>query len=140
MMKSGQRFGYGVGLAIATSMALILPGVAQPANQSDITGTNVFNSPTDFYEQLGDRLDPATLDEARRLSQDLDDAYAACQASVQEAANQPRRFAIGTPTNTSCVSPECQRYSQLVEQIRNFLLEIGLDAETVDQTVPQRVW
>jgi len=113
---------------------------ALPSNLSDNTGTNVWNNTAPIFAP--DRLvDPEIISTARQFSQSLDDAYRACVASANAAANAPRRFARGTEApNVVCNSPECQRLNSLINESRTFLN--GLDSSQLQQLRASdvRVW
>jgi hypothetical protein len=122
-------------LLTVLSLSLLLLGKADIAsanpsiqiiaqlNQSDVTGTNVGDivAPIVLDEDTIEGLDPATLQTAQQLSQDLEEAYAACQASRATAANTPRRFARGSAATEVCTSPDCDRLNSLMQQARTFL-------------------
>lgn len=117
-----------IGLSILGAAIADLPAIAQPPNQSDITGTNVFDS---SMPNLGinSKFDPKILDTAKKLSKDLEDAYKACQAS--STAKGPRRFARGpADANQVCATSECQNLNRLVGEARTFLS--GLDKTHAD--------
>ena len=107
---------------------------ANPPNQSDITGTNIFNSIAPDFESY--QLDAATRAEASRLSDALNQAYADCLASIDAVQQGPRRFALGVPSDELCISPECQAFQTLLQQTRAFLAENGIDTEAINT----RVW
>lgn len=97
------------------------PAIAVPPNQSDNTGTNIWNNVVPIFRG-GGKLSPEIINTAKRLSKDLDDAYAACEASKAAAANAPRRFARGADNSQEpCISAECQRLNSLVEETKTFL-------------------
>lgn len=117
------------------------PAVANPPNQSDVTGTNVFNSVApDFFDVYGDRLDPETLVEAERLSNRLDDSYAACLASAEAARSFPRRFARGSSSANVCTSPDCMQFESLLRETRQFLSNIDATTVDLDQFFRDRPW
>ena len=108
--------------AVLSSGLLAIPATAgNPAagNQSDITGTNIWNSVAPIFKMDG-RLSPEILSNARRLAQELDEVSARCSnASVPMG---PRRFA--RRPGQVALSPDCQRLNQLVEETRTFLAEV----------------
>lgn len=147
-MRHTARRGWRVGLtAIATVAATMLsvnlarPAAAIPPNQSDITGTNVFNSVApDFFDEYGDRLDPETLAAAERLSNLLDDAYADCIESAEVARALPRRFARGSSRPTVCTSPQCRQFEALLQETRQFLASLEVTTTDLDQLLRDRPW
>lgn len=121
---------WGVLISIASMMAL--PAQANPPNQSDITGTNIFNSVAPDFDSY--QLDEATRAEASRLSDALNRAYENCLDSVDRV--QPRRFALGSPPSDLCISPECETFRRLLQQTRVFLTENGIETENINT----RIW
>jgi hypothetical protein len=107
---------------------------ANPPNQSDITGTNIFNSVAPDFDSY--QLDAATRAEASRLSESLNRAYGDCLNSVDRVQQGPRRFALGNPSSELCISPECQTFRNLLQQTRAFLSENGINTEEINT----RVW
>jgi hypothetical protein len=127
-------------LACSAFMVSMAPASALPPNQSDITGTNVWNNTAPIFAP-GQPLNPELISTARRFSQDLNDAYAACTASANAAANAPRRFARGAENpNAVCNSPECQRLNLLINDAKTFLN--GLDSSQLQQLKASnvRIW
>jgi hypothetical protein len=123
-----------LGLSIGLVLSLALPAWANPPNQSDITGTNVFNSIAPEFESYG--FDAATLAQARSLSEALNTAYGACVASVDAARGLPRRFALGPASNAPCITAACEDYERWLAETRAFLSQLGVEPESV----PARVW
>jgi len=114
---------------------------ANPPNQSDVTGTNVFNNVAPgFLGDYGEFLDPATLAEAERLSQDLDEAYRLCQASAEAAEDQPRRFALGDADETPCTSAACVAYGELLSETEQFIADVEAAATELEQLYRERLW
>lgn len=111
------------------------PALAQTSNQSDITGPNVSDitgpnvsdiTGPNVSDNTGTAVDGIFFDDetiaaAQLLAAELEEAYAACVASAEGAPNQPRRFARGTGSSEPCVSAECARLNQLMEEARLFL-------------------
>lgn len=121
-----------IGLVISTSLIgsglIALPGSAQPPNQSDITGTNVWNNTAPIFN--GDKLNPDILNNARRLSQDLEGASTRCCNAPPPSG--PRRFARGpADPNEVCISPDCQRLNSLVQETKTFLNDVTPQVEQV---------
>lgn len=125
--------------ALISGIVFAPPSMAQ-SNQSDITGTNVFESyAPDFFELEG--LDPELAARAEELSQELEEANQACIDSRATVTNQPRRFARGPGhSNAVCISPECLRLNQLTEEARAFLAQVEAQIEAVNQAVDSRTW
>lgn len=124
---------------LISGIVVASPGMAQ-SNQSDITGTNVFESyAPDFFELEG--LDPELAARAEELSQELDEANQACIDSRAAVANQPRRFARGAQhSNALCISSECVQLNQLIEEARAFIAQVEAQIEDVNQAVDTRTW
>lgn len=112
----------GVGICTATSVG------AQPPNQSDTSGTNVFNNTAPRFRTPAG-LDPELVNRASQISQELTDAQNAYNAAEQAAAQTVRRYAV-RPTEP-CVNPVLDRLNRAVEQARTFLA--GLDQNQLDQ-------
>lgn len=130
----------GVGLSILSGMILTVPAFAADPTQSDITGTNIWNSTAPIFGTQRN-IDPEILNTARRLSTDLEEAYTACAASAEAVADVPRRFARGAKPEEICDSVECQRLSQLIQETNKFLS--GLDsvqAERLRASGAFQVW
>lgn len=147
MSMRGWQRRVGLVAASGTVAALVAGGWGVPAfsqtppNQSDITGTNVFNSVApDFFDEYGDRLDPETLAEAQRLSDRLDEAYSACLESVDRAESQPRRFALGSGSSGTCTSAECEQFNSLLRETQQFLAQIQGTSFDVEQFLRDRPW
>lgn len=110
-----------IGISLIGGAIITTPASAQIPNQSDITGTNIWNSTVPRLGS-GSRLDPEIIKTAQRISKDIDDAYTACAASAQAAAKLPRRFALNPDTlKEVCNSPECQNLTRLVEEAKTFV-------------------
>lgn len=135
-------------LSLASGAMLMRPATAQQnqsditgPNQSDITGPNVFDRTGPNVFDGNRRLDPEVIDRARQISQDLDDAYAACTASRANATTGPRRFARGLAPGGECNSPECQRLNTLIQQARSFLSSLDpVQAELLRSNPQYRLW
>lgn len=126
-------------LSVASIVGFAAPSMAQ-LNQSDITGTNVFESyAPDFFEFEG--LDPALAERAEELSQELDQANQACIDSQATAANLPRRFARGASRASGvCVSPACQRLNQLMDEARSLIAQVEAQREEINRSGEGRPW
>ncbi|MGB3491125.1 MAG: hypothetical protein WBA57_00245 [Elainellaceae cyanobacterium] len=148
-MRNKARRGWRVGLTAMGTVAVAVlsvnmarPAAANPPNQSDITGTNVFNSVApDFFDNFGDRLDPATLAEAERLSNRLDEAYQTCLNSAAAAESLPRRFARGAARPiAACTTPQCRQFEALLQETRQFLASVEATTVDLDQFLRDRIW
>ncbi|MBD1925832.1 hypothetical protein H6F74_05975 [Trichocoleus sp. FACHB-90] len=117
------------------------PVNANPPNQSDNTGTNIWNNTAPRFGS-GSKLDPEIINTARRLSKDLDDAYAACVASAEAFAKLPRRFARGAAISpVDCNTPECQRLNSLLEETKRFISSLdSLEAERLRASGALEIW
>lgn len=116
---------WSIGLSLMGGAAWVAPAIAIPTNQSDITGTNIWNSTAPIFDSPSG-LDTATINRARELSEALERAAAECDRSVAAVADLPRRFARGTPPETPqvCISRECETLNSLTEETRIFLSTI----------------
>jgi hypothetical protein len=126
---------------LALGGAIAAPAQAQNlSNQSDISGTNVFNTVSpDFFDQYREVLSPEDLTTAQELSSRLNDAYAACLDSSNRATG-PRRFALGPAPNVPCTTAECEALDSLLEQTRAFLARIGASTDGVTRVLEDRPW
>lgn len=127
-----------IGTSLVSSGLSTLPASAVPPNQSDITGTNVWNNTAPIFEN-GGKLSPEILNNARRLSQELEDASAGCcNASIPV---EPRRFARHPGNaNQACLSPDCQRFNSLVEETRVFLDDVNRSQAQQIRANRNRTW
>jgi len=101
---------------------------AQVNNQSDTSGTNVFNNTAPrFPSRPG--INPDTLATANRLSQELTEARNAYNTIEQEATRAPRRFARGP--GEECVNPALSRLNEAIKASQDFLS--GLDSTQLEQ-------
>lgn len=127
-----------IGTSLVSSGLSILPAHAVPPNQSDITGTNVWNNTAPIFEN-GSELSPEILNNARRLSQELEDASASCCNA--SAPVEPRRFARRPGnTNEACSSPDCQRLDNLVEETKVFLDDVNRSQAQQVRANRNRTW
>lgn len=93
---------------------------AQPPNQSDITGTNIWNNTAPIFDQDG-KLDPAILENARRLDQALEESTDACCNQVKPV--EPRRFSR-QPGSANPACGDCLELNSLVQETEIFLDEV----------------
>jgi hypothetical protein len=126
----------------ALTLGIVGPVFSQnPPNQSDITGTNIFNSVAPgFVGSLGETLDPEILAEAQRLASALDEAYLACRDSIEAAAAVPRRFSVRGPSDQACVTSECVTYDLLLRETQSFVADVEADTADRDRFNTDRVW
>ncbi|MBE9127562.1 MULTISPECIES: hypothetical protein [unclassified Coleofasciculus] len=127
-----------IGTSVVSSGLMATPGKALPPNQSDITGTNIWNNTAPIFEEEG-KLSPAILDEARRLDEALENASEQCCNVSKPVA--PRRFSRTPPDpNRVCSNPDCVELDSLVEETRDFLDDVDrLRAEQV-RANRNRLW
>lgn len=132
-----------IGLVIGTSLVgsglLTLSASAQQApNQSDITGTNIWNNTAPIFEN-GGKPNPEILNNAQRLSQELEEASSRC-CNTPTPVN-PRRFARspGNP-NDVCISPDCQKLNSLVEETKVFLDDVNRSQAERVSANRNRIW
>lgn len=113
----------------AIAAAICLVNARTVFSQSDVTGTNTWNSTTPIFE-IESQLDPETLAQAQELSQALNDSYATCVASVENVSNLPRRFSRRSENSDRiCISADCAKYNRLLEETKTFLSQIDLPEE-----------
>lgn len=118
-------------LCVGTLLTFSTPAKAD-GSFPDISGTNVWNSTAPVFDTRGGGIDPALLDRARRLNQEADEAYKACDAAVLAAQQQgpqgPRQY-LRNPGSVEAVYPEaCQRLNALRDEavsLRRQLDEAG---------------
>jgi hypothetical protein len=126
-------------LALFVSSALLaLPATAQVTNQSDITGTNVWNNTVPVFRNNG-QLKPEILDNARRLDEQLGDASNRCCNAPPPSG--PRRFARGMrDPNEVCINPDCQQLNSLVGETKVFLGEVNRLQTEQQRASSNRAW
>lgn len=147
-MYKMRSLGWVMGISIASVAIAIAPINAQ-TNQSDNTGTNVWNNTAPRFPS-GSRLSQEIINKAKQLAQELADAKAACAASVEAAAKRPRRFARirpGTPPpnphhpQPECISAECENLKRLEAEAKAFLSSLHKDQQDELRTNPIfRIW
>lgn len=129
MMNARKWTGLVIGLSLLGNGLVAVPALANPPNQSDITGTNIWNSPAPIFEEGGE-LDPAILERAQRLDRELGEAAARCCNTATPRG--PRRFARQPrDPNVACANPECERLDELVRETEVFLDEVDREVEAV---------
>ncbi len=121
---------------LVTSGFMTLPAVAQVPNQSDITGTNVWNNPVPLFRNDG-QLKPEILENARSLDQQLGNASNRCCNTPAS----PRRFARGSrDPNEVCISPDCQQLNSLIDQTKIFLGDVNRLQGEQQRASRKRAW
>jgi hypothetical protein len=124
-----------MGTALVGSGLLAVPANAVPPNQSDITGTNIWNSVAPIFKMNG-KLDPEILSTARRLARELDEVSARCGNA--SAPMGPRRFA--RRPGQIALSSDCQRLDRLVMETRAFLDEVKRSQAQQRSASRNRMW
>lgn len=124
-----------IGTSLLGSGLLSIPANAVPPNQSDITGTNIWNSVAPIFKMNG-KLSPEILSTARRLARELDEVSARCGNA--SAPMGPRRFAR-RPSKLA-KSPDCQQLDRLVAETRAFLDEVKRSQAQQRSASRNRMW
>ena len=85
--------------------------------QEDFSGTNVWNAPAPIIDG-GSQIDAEIINSAIQLSQDLENAYAACDRSL-----------------------DCQEINSLIEKVNDFLNNLtDSQAEQLRRSGNLRIW
>jgi hypothetical protein len=127
-MRNTRWLSWMVGVALVGGGLWTGSAQAQVNNQSDTSGTNVFNNTAPrFPSRPG--VNPDTLATANRLSQELTEARNAYNTIEQEATRVPRRFARGP--GGECVNPALSRLNEAIKASQDFLS--GLDSTQLEQ-------
>ena len=127
-MRNTRWLSWMVGVALVGGGLWAGSAQAQVNNQSDTSGTNVFNNTAPrFPSRPG--INPDTLATANRLSQELTEARNAYNTIEQEATRVPRRFARGP--GEECVNPALSRLNEAIKASQDFLS--GLDSTQLEQ-------
>lgn len=138
VMHKWKWMGWIIGTSLVSSGLIALPANAMPPNQSDITGTNIWNNTAPIFEN-GGKLSPEILNNARRLAQELADASDRCRNATPPTGS--RRFARGSGNpNQVCLSPDCQQLNSLVEQTRTFLSDVNRFQDDQRRESSNRTW
>lgn len=127
-MRSVQRMLWISGVLLAAGICTAAPASAQTPNQSDVTGTNVFNNTAPRFRTPAG-LDTELVTRAGQISQELTDAQTAYNAAEEAASRAVRRFAVRP--SEPCNNPALDRLNRAVEAARTFLG--GLDQNQIDQ-------
>ncbi len=132
-------FGLVISTSLISSGLMAIPGNAQPPNQSDITGTNIWNNTAPIFDEGGE-LAPEILDQARRLDQALEEASDQCY-NARESTTTPRRFARNPGnSNQACTNPNCQELNRLVEETKVFLDDVNRTQAEQARASSDRLW
>src|SRR6476469_1346050 len=126
-MRNTRWLSWMVGVALVGGGLWAGSAQAQVNNQSDTSGTNVFNNTAPrFPSRPG--INPDTLATANRLSQELTEARNAYNTIEQEATRVPRRFARGP--GGECANPALSRLNEAIKASQDFLS--GLDSTQLE--------
>ncbi|HBE20270.1 MAG TPA: hypothetical protein DEG17_07935 [Cyanobacteria bacterium UBA11149] len=131
-MNNKKWLNWAIGLSVVGSSAIAFPGNAIPPNQSDITGTNIWNNTAPIFDESGE-IDPEILAKARSLDRALENASASCNQSL---ANQPRRFA----RQPGSVNVSCQELKNLIQESQAFLEEVNQIQGAQAASSRNRIW
>jgi hypothetical protein len=126
-MRSKRWASWIVGVALVGGSCFAGSAQAQINNQSDTSGTNVFNNTAPRFPTPG--LSPDTIATANRLAQELTNARNDYNTTEQEARRVPRRFARGP--GGDCVNPALSRLNEAIKASQDFLS--GLDSTQLEQ-------
>lgn len=137
-MRKRQWFGLLIGSSLVGSGLLALPSQAMPPNQSDITGTNIWNGTAPIFEG-GGKLDSDIRTRARNLDRELGEAAEDCENATPPAG--PRRIARGPRNpNEVCISPECEELNSLVQETKGFLDDVNRQVSEVRSSSGSQAW
>lgn len=136
-MVTKKWFGLLIGTSLVSWGLLALPAKAD-LTQSDITGTNIWNNTAPIFKNEG-KLNPEVVNNARRLSQELDKASKSCCDDSTPVG--PRRFSRGPGNpNQECVNSDCQQLSSVVQESNTFLNEVNRYQTELQRTSKNRTW
>jgi hypothetical protein len=107
-----------------------------PPNQSDTTGTNIFNNTAPIFRNDG-KLSPDVVSNARRLSQELEEAASRC--CFTRAPAGPRRFARNPGTQTAAC-PDCETLNSVVQETKVFIEDVNRQAEQIRSASRNSIW
>lgn len=137
-MHNRKWFGFVIGTSLAGSGLIALPASAQSINQSDITGTNIWNGTPSIFGSES-KLDSEILDRAQRLDRGLEEASERCDNAAAPVG--PRRIARGPRNpNEICISPECEQLNSLVRESRAFLDDVNRQVQEVGSRSRTQIW
>ncbi|HBB35313.1 MAG TPA: hypothetical protein DDZ80_11815 [Cyanobacteria bacterium UBA8803] len=130
-----------IGTLLVSSGLIPSPASAgNPAagNQSDITGTNVWNNTAPIFDNDG-QLNEDIRNNARRLAQELDEAAeGCCNAPPSTSA---RRFARNPGvSNQACASPGCVKLNEVMQETEIFLDEVNRSLAEQANANRNRAW
>jgi hypothetical protein len=135
-MHRKKWLGLVIGTSLVGSVLNALPAKAGDLTQSDIGGTNIWNGTAPIFENEG-KLDSEIIDNARRLSRNLEDASTRC---ANAKPTGPRRFARGPAPNEVCISPECEQLNGLVQESRGFLTDVNRQVQEARANRSSQLW
>ncbi|MBK4728413.1 hypothetical protein JJD41_00710 [Oxynema sp. CENA135] len=139
-MRPIKFLGWAIASCVLVGTLASLSAIANPPNQSDITGTHIWNN---TVPQLGGEtssIDPQVLARASELASEIDSAKADYEAAERAAAEEPRRFAR-RQSRAECVNPYAERLNRLVEEARVFLDSIDEEQANILRGGPEsRPW
>lgn len=130
-----------IGISIIVGATGSAPATAIPPNQSDITGTNVWNNTVPQFNGGTTGLDPEILSKATQLAEQLEQVNADFNAAEARASQRTRRFGRRGRENMACVNPQADRLNRLMLESKTFLN--GLDraqAEILKNSPAFRTW
>lgn len=122
MSRMPQMLGI-AGIAIVGCVSVSCPVYAQATNQSDTSGTNVFNSSAPQFPSSSP-VSPAVVNAAAQTSQSLADAKRAFDAAERAASLVTRQFSAGAADPT-CQNPVSNQLNQSVDAARAFLERVS---------------
>ncbi len=136
-MSRKKWIGWVISTSLVSSGLLAVPVSAQQ-NRSDITGTNIWNNTAPIFENDG-KLDPEIINNARRLSQELEEASGRC-CNVSAPVG-PRRFARspGNP-NQAQACPTCEQLNSVVQETKVFLDDVNRTQAQQVSANRKRTW
>jgi hypothetical protein len=136
-MPTKKWFTFVFSTAIIGSGLIALPAKAD-LTQSDITGTNIWNNTAPIFKNEG-KINPELVNNARRLSQELDKASKRCCNASGPV--EPRRFARGPGNpNQECVNVDCQQLSSVIQESNTFLNEVNRYQSELQRASKNRTW
>ncbi len=124
-------------LSLLLVSAVMMAGFAKAQsapNQSDVTGTNIFDLPVPLFEP-GSGLDPQILTTANQLSQQINQVYGEYQSAESLARQQVRRYSRNR-RDQICVNPQAARLQSLLEQARTLLGTVDSKQAEILKTNP----
>ncbi|HEY9724867.1 MAG TPA: hypothetical protein V6D50_00325 [Chroococcales cyanobacterium] len=135
-MHRKKWLGLVIGTSLVGSALNALPAKAGDLTQSDIGGTNIWNGTAPIFKNEG-KIDSEIIDNARRLSRNLEDSSNRC---ANAKPTGPRRFARGPAPNEVCISPECEQLNGLVQETRGFLTDVNRQVQEAKASRSSQLW